>query len=281
VPFDDLDSLIQQTVSQFPLLGNQQIPDGWFDVSTFPPPNGTAPLGTESFEHEPPRNSTTSRYRGYSFRFLYDFTIRTGLVASFECATLAQRQQIVSAFHQSYLEQQALGSFGSIPPLSIPAEDVAAQVPGFVSGVELADNSLSSWSFWLHNPIVVKLQQVVLLVKNVVTVKPNNSTITLTWSTALEQQCLQFFSPPRFAKFIELYWAVWHPNVNFLHRPSFDPTSAKSILLAGMALIGKRCEPFPRAEGHSDRGRRLCIPGSRRQRRCQDVVQLRRGDGVY
>ena len=69
--------------------------------------------------------------------------------------------------------------------------------------------------------------------------RPNNSTISLTWSPALEQRCLHFFSPPRFAKFIELYWSVWHPNVNILHRPTFDPTSAKSVLLAGMALIGK------------------------------------------
>ncbi|KAK4039005.1 hypothetical protein C8A01DRAFT_16967 [Parachaetomium inaequale] len=246
VPFDDLDTLIQQTVSQFPLVGARPIPDGWVDVSSFPPPNGAAPPSIEPFQHEPPRSSTTtSPYRGYSFRFLSDFTSRTGLVSSFECATLAQRQQIVSAFHQSYLEQQPLDSFGVIPPLSVPSEEVASQIPGFVPGVELADNGLSSWSFWLHNPIVIKLQQVVLLVKNVVTVKPNNSTITLTWSTALEQQCLQFFSPPRFAKFIELYWAVWHPNVNFLHRPSFDPTSAKSILLAGMALIGACVSPDP------------------------------------
>lgn len=235
VPFNDLDSLIQETVSQFPL------PDGWFDV--FPQSN-VGPPGIEPFRHEPIRNPTTSRYRGYSFSFLGDFTSRTGLVSSFECATLEQRQQIVTAFHQSYLGQQPTDYFGALPPLSMAAAEVNTQHPGFPAGLQagLPDHSLSSWSSWLQNPTVIKLQQVVYLVKNVVTVRPNNSTITLNWSTALEQKCLNFFSPQRFAKFIELYWAVWQPNVALLHRPSFDPTSAKSILLAGMALIGKYCE---------------------------------------
>jgi hypothetical protein len=241
VPFDDLDTLIQETVSQF------QIPDSWFAVSPSQSSATTATLDVESepFHHNPPSDSLPSRYRGYSFRFLSDFTSRTGLVTSFECATLAQRQQIVSTFHQSYLDHQSLDSLGILPPPSLPPEELPSQIPGFVSSVGPESGGLSSWSFWLHNPIVVNLQQVVLLVKNVVRVKPNNSTITLNWSTALEQQCLRFFSPPRFAKFIELYWSVWHPNVNFLHRPTFNPTVTKPILLATMALIGKRPEVLP------------------------------------
>lgn len=240
VPFDDLDTLIQQTVSQFPLLEGQPIPDAWFETS-FPQSSAPPVPGIEAFHHhhEPVRSSPVSRYRGYSFSFLSDFTSRTGLVSSFECATLSQRQQIVSAFHHSYHEQQPPDFLWAIQPLPPPPEDTQLQDPRLLPGAGLADHGLSSWSSWLHNPIVIKLQQVVLLVKDVVLFRPNNSTITLTWSSALEQRCLHFFSPPRFAKFIELYWSVWHPNVNILHRPTFDPTNAKSILLAGMALIGK------------------------------------------
>ncbi|KAK4154678.1 hypothetical protein C8A00DRAFT_32498 [Chaetomidium leptoderma] len=241
LPFGDLDTLIQQAVSQFPLLEGQPMHDAWFDVG-FTPPNVTGAPGIEpSYQNEPIHSPPPPRYRGYSFRFLSDFTSRTGLVSSFECATLAQRQHIVAAFHQSYLEQPPPEFLGAIPSLAVlanPQED-----SGLPQGFALADHRLSSWSSWLHNPIVVQLQQVVLLVKNVVTVKPNNSTITLTWSTALEQRCLQFFSPPRFAKFIELYWSVWHPNVNILHRPTFDTTNAKLILLASMALIGACVSP--------------------------------------
>ena len=238
VPFEDLDTLIQETVSQFPLLEGQALHDGWFDAG-FPHPNLPAPLGIESFHHELGRRSPASRYRGYSFRFLYDFTSRTGLVSSFECATLLQRQQIVAAFHRSYPEQQPPDFLWAVPQLPSLPEDARPHASGLLPGVGLADRGLSSWSSWLQNPIVIKLQQVVLLVKDVVMSRPNNSTITLTWSSALEQRCLHFFSPPRFSKFIELYWSVWHPNVNILHRPTFDPTTAKSILLAGMALIGK------------------------------------------
>lgn len=239
VPGGDLDSLIQPAaVSQFPLA------DGWFDVN-FSQSNVGPPV-IEPFYHEPVRSPTTPRYRGYSFRFLSDFTSQTGLVSSFKCATLYQRQQIVAAFHQLCSGQQPIDYFGALPPLCMAPGDVTMQHPGLPAGLGLADHGLSSWSSWLHNPTVIKLQQVVYLVKNVVTARPNNSTITLNWSMALEQKCLDFFSPQRFAKFIELYWSVWHPNLTLLHRPSFDPTSAKSILLAVMALIGKYRERLAR-----------------------------------
>jgi hypothetical protein len=239
VPFDDLDTLIQEAVSHY------QIPDSWFDVSPSQSSGTTASLTIEpELFHKPPNDPLSSRYRGYSFHFLSHFTSKTGLISSFECATLAQRKQVVSAFHPSYLQQQPLDSFGIAPPSSLRPEEHPSQGSAFVSSAGPTISGLSSWSFWLHNPVVINLQQVVLLLKNVVRVKPNNSTITLDWSTALEQQCLQFFSPPRVAKFIELYWSVWHPNVNFLHRPTFDPTTTKPILLATMSLIGKRPEAF-------------------------------------
>jgi hypothetical protein len=238
VPFDDLDILIQQAVSQFPLWQSQPPPDPWLDHVNFPQLKATASPDNEPFQHEPARSSASSRYRGYSFKFLSDFTSRTGLVSSFECATLAQRQQIVAAFHQSYLEHQPPDFLLAAPSLSASPGEVNSHNPALPLNGIFPETDISSWSSWLHNPIVTKLQHIVMLVKNVVTVKPNNSSVTLNWSPALEQRCLQFFSPPRFAKFIELYWSVWHPNVNILHRPTFDPASTKSILLACMVLIG-------------------------------------------
>lgn len=263
--FYHLDDLVHHAVSHFPF-----IPDEWLGVDFSQP---TIPPDIEALHHFESNTgscATPSRgySRGYSFKFLDDFTCRTGLVSSFECATLSQRQQIVSAFHQSNLDDRPVDFLGTSSPLSTSPNDALGDVP--------TDNDLSSWSSWLHNPIVIKLQQVVLLIKDVVTVKPNNSTVTLTWSPALEQQCLEFFSPSRFAKFIELYWSVWHPNVNFLHRPSFDPTNAKCGLLAGMALVGKLLSTiltWLRSASDSIRGMR--ISRSRRQRRRQSVVQLR------
>ncbi|KAK4135923.1 hypothetical protein BT67DRAFT_448813 [Trichocladium antarcticum] len=230
-PFGNFDALVQQAVSLFPIL-----PDDWLGIDFSEP---AIQDSFESFRNEPGDDAAATRRHPYSFSFLYHFTSRTGLASSFDCATLQQRQQIVAAFHQCSPEQLQHGdSLGATPPPSVSAsfDDNPYAVP--------VSHGLS-WSSWLHNPIVLKLQQMVMLIKNVVTVRPNNSTITLTWTPALEQKCLQFFSPSRFAKFIELYWSVWHPNVNFLHRPTFDPAASKAVLLAAMALIGACVSPDP------------------------------------
>ncbi|KAK4117941.1 hypothetical protein N657DRAFT_685618 [Parathielavia appendiculata] len=243
IPFDDLDTFIAQAVSQFPMLDGPS-PDPWPDNASFTQSQATtASRGIDPFPQE---RSETSSYRGYSFRFLSERTSRTGLVSSFECATLAQRQQVVAAFHQSqYIEQQPPDFLLAVPSLPISADEVDPQNPSLPLGLVFPETDLSSWSSWTHDPVVIKLQQVVLLVKKVVTTKPHDRTITINWSAALEHRCRQFFSPPRFAKFIELYWSVWHPNVNILHRPTFDTASSKPILLAAMALIGSCVSPDP------------------------------------
>lgn len=131
-----------------------------------------------------------------SLRFLNKFTSNTGLVASFDCGTEAQRTCILSPVIQ-----------GS--------------------------------TTWLDNSLSLKTHQILLLVKEVVTIKPRNSAVSLDWSPVLEQMCLEFFSPPSLRKYLEFYWAIWHPNVNIIHRPSFDPVQAKPAVLATMALIGR------------------------------------------
>lgn len=92
---------------------------------------------------------------------------------------------------------------------------------------------------WLDNSLSLKTHQILLLVKEVVTIKPRNSAVSLDWSPVLEQMCLEFFSPPNLRKYLEFYWSIWHPNVNIVHRPSFDPVQAKPAVLATMALIGR------------------------------------------
>ena len=204
--------------------------EDWFSSLARP-----ADLEVDSSEPDS-KSSPGSESRGHSFEFLYDFTSRTGLVSSFECATLEQRQQIVSAFDHTYLASQQSMAMMMTPPSCLPPE---------FSTLPLGYPDVNGSTFvpmpyyGLHDPVVLKLQKIVLLITNIVTVRPKNSTVTLTWSQALEQQCLQFFSPYRFSKFIELYWSVWHPNVNIVHRPTFNPASAKCVLLAAMALLGE------------------------------------------
>ncbi|KAK1752718.1 hypothetical protein QBC47DRAFT_62099 [Echria macrotheca] len=240
VPFTDIDTVIHQAVSAFPLLPDQSVNGDWFGINFAQ--NESADAGAS--QAAPGSSPAASDSRGYSFDFLYDFTSRTGLVSSFECATLEQRQQIVASFDRAYLEQQEREPFVPVAPL-FPASNPSSQDAGYIEPDMHAAQGLVPYSYWLHNPIVIKLQKIVLLVKNVVTVKPNNSTVTLTWSPELEQRCIQFFSPYRFSKFIELYWSVWHPNVSIVHRPTFNPSTSKSILLAAMALIGACVSPDP------------------------------------
>lgn len=176
----------------------------------------------------------------YSFQFLADFTSRSGLVESFECGTISQRREVVSSFLDSTLENvgsnamqaSLLDTSETLVELDGPRDDTAAGSPKLPT-------LTSSWPSWLHNPMVTKLQQIILRIKEVVVVKPRNSTVTLSWSPALESRCLNFFSIARFGKFLELYWSVWHPNVNFLHRPTFDPMNSPTMLLAAMAIIGE------------------------------------------
>ncbi|KAL2795184.1 hypothetical protein BJX66DRAFT_350761 [Aspergillus keveii] len=158
-----------------------------------------------------------------SLRFLDKFTSNTGFVSSFDCGTEAQRHQVISDLHLPAMRplDPSLGSGQQfIPTDSLPAS-------------------------WIDDPLSLKTHQILLLVKEVVMIKPRNSAVTLDWSPVLEQMCLQFFSPANLRKFLQLYWSIWHPNVNFVHRPSFDPLSAKPSILATMALIGACVSPLP------------------------------------
>ncbi|RBR15653.1 uncharacterized protein FIESC28_07294 [Fusarium coffeatum] len=139
----------------------------------------------------------------YRFHFLDNFTRRSGLVDSFDCGTYDQRVQVVERFEETDIPCDAL----------------------------------------LPDPLSIQTHQILLNIKEVVTVKPRNSVVELEWSTVLEQTYMQFFSPRNIRKFLALYWHIWHPNVNFVHRPTFDPAKAKSILVAAMALIGASVSP--------------------------------------
>ncbi|KAL4738366.1 hypothetical protein BDV11DRAFT_206021 [Aspergillus similis] len=123
-------------------------------------------------------------------------------------------------------------------------------VDSFDCGTRYQREQMLSWSqqdswTWLDDSLSLKTHQILLLVKEVVMIKPRNSAVTLDWSPVLEQMCLQFFSPSSLRKYLQSYWAIWHPHVNIVHRPSFDPVEAKPAVLATMALIGACVSPNP------------------------------------
>ncbi|CAK7234542.1 hypothetical protein SEUCBS140593_008978 [Sporothrix eucalyptigena] len=150
----------------------------------------------------------------YTFHFLDDFTKKTGLV-TFDCGTTLQASQVTQLVASSRTSGHQADSLSSLPPQPSPFQD----------------------------PLIVKTHQILFRIREVATIKPRNSTVTLDWSPHLEQQCLQFFSPPNLHKFLALYWARWHPNVNIVHRPTFEPVDAKCVLVVAMALIGACMSP--------------------------------------
>ncbi|KAK1782025.1 hypothetical protein QBC45DRAFT_18517 [Copromyces sp. CBS 386.78] len=272
VHFDDLDNLLHDAAGQFPMFEQNDIsiPD-WLEIGL---PIGAPPTDTPEATTTPRSSPSSESHRGYSFHFLYDFTSRTGLLNSFECGSYAQRRAVVDAFYASYTEQQKqhqrlqqmqqhqqhlqqqqqIHEQVEFHPMVSQLQNPMGQAPLSPASSSTVSTSATSndygympwtlWSSWLSNPIIIKLQEIVVSIMNVVRHKPSNSSLgTLTWTPEKEQECLQFFSPQRFAKYIELYWSCWHSNINFLHRPSFDPTSAKPVLLAAMVIIGATVSP--------------------------------------
>ncbi|KAF5984154.1 C2H2 zinc finger transcription factor [Fusarium bulbicola] len=162
----------------------------------------------------------------YSFHFLDNFTRKSGLVDSFDCGTLEQRVQVEASHRSVEGHDTRITELDELVHLNSSSRDLPR-----MQGLDL------------HDPLIIQTHQILLDIKEVVTVKPRNSVVELEWSTILEQTCIQFFSPHNLRKYLALFWHIWHPNVNFVHRPTFDPVTSKSILVACMALIGASVSP--------------------------------------
>ena len=167
----------------------------------------------------------------YSLRFLDRFTSSSGLVESFDCGTERQRKQVWLKLQREAASYQPLQTMsGCLLSSELPFDPLDPPPTGDANGLS---------PDWLNDPLSLKTHQILLLIRNIVTVKPRNSAVTLDWSPGLQQSCLQFFAPSNLRKFLGLYFAIWHPNVNFVHRPSFDPGTAKPAVLATMTVIGE------------------------------------------
>lgn len=224
-----------------PIFGTSPV-DTLFDPcpAQKPSPNWQDLLDLSPGSHAVSEASASNVDNRNSLCFLDKFTSNTGLVMSFDCGTHEQREQVAASIEREILSQvpqttqattssfDLLPDFGSVIPSSSILEDTS-------------DDSLKD-EFplnWLNDPLSLKTHEILLSIEEVVTIKPRNSSVALDWSPALKGACLHFFSPPNLRRFLGFYWAIWHPNVNFVHRPTFDPLAAKPTVLAAMALIGR------------------------------------------
>ena len=91
--------------------------------------------------------------------------------------------------------------------------------------------------------LLLKSHEIVSLVRETVETKPRNNPVLFDWSPALETLCMDFFSPKHICLWLELYWAIWHPNVNYMHRATFNGKTSKASLVAAMCTIGALVSP--------------------------------------
>ncbi|KAK4949702.1 hypothetical protein LTR10_011543 [Elasticomyces elasticus] len=96
---------------------------------------------------------------------------------------------------------------------------------------------------WLSDPLSLKSHEIITSIKDVVLQKSKNSCVDLSWSNTAEQCCLQFFSPRNIRRYSYFYWAIWHPNVNIVHKATFNSASSKPELVAAMAVMGACVSP--------------------------------------
>ncbi|KAJ4198775.1 hypothetical protein NW767_008766 [Fusarium falciforme] len=166
-----------------------------------------------------------------SFDFLYTFTSRTGLVESFDCGTLAQRAQTVSEFLQDEAARQAKTALFNVE-----------------GGLQSSSQPLClglGTSLLFQDPLITVTRKIVAEIHDLSTNNVRRSAATKDYSSTTEQGCLQFFSPLHLRKFLALFWNIWHPNCPFIHRQSFDPTTAKPSLVASMVVTGACVSPEP------------------------------------
>ncbi|RSL83513.1 hypothetical protein CEP51_004468 [Fusarium floridanum] len=143
-----------------------------------------------------------------SFDFLYTFTSLTGIVQSFDCGTLSQRTQTVTEFLQDEAARQAKTAL-------------------------------------FNDPLITMTRKIVAEIHDLSTSNVRRSAAMKDYSSTTEQSCLQFFSPLHLRKFLALFWNIWHPNCPYIHRQTFDPTTAKPSLVAAMVITGACVSPEP------------------------------------
>lgn len=172
----------------------------------------------------------------FDLTFLDNFTKQTGLVNSFDCG-----------------------------PLSLRLECLA-----FATSASSVFNDSED-----STHLIRKCQEIINLIQEVASVRYRNSSVDIVWSVTISKNCQRFFTPQNVRKYIYLYWSIWHPNVNILHKPTMDLACIKPGLLAAIAIMGMYAYVMSL---HTERCRCCCLARQDRWRKRSTLVQFCRGD---
>ncbi|GIJ85676.1 hypothetical protein Asppvi_004537 [Aspergillus pseudoviridinutans] len=108
---------------------------------------------------------------------------------------------------------------------------------------ETIDPSLIDLSSSNGDILVRKAHEITENLHRVITTKSGRTIIKLDWSPAVQESCSAFFSASNIRRFLEYFWSLWYPSCPIVHRPSFDPETARTALLCVMLIIGACLSP--------------------------------------
>lgn len=188
-----------------------------FDSSSFA--SGLFSLPSASTEIKP----------GITFQYMKRFTQCSGLVNSFECGALSERQRVI-AREDGPAGGTAMATGAHTLPRTL---DLSISVPG-------------DWP--TQEDTRAMTASIVSMFRDVTLNKSRGSKISICWSPSVEASCYRFFSGPDLARNLALFWSSWHPNCPILHKPTFSVAGSSPGLIASMAIIGACLSPC-----HSDR----------------------------
>ena len=130
--------------------------------------------------------------------WLERFTHNNGLISLFDCGTEAQRSLADASFR------------ARLDP-TLPSAPLHKRI----SPSTTTDEIVQAVDF-TNDPLAPLSIDIVTLLEEVVNRKSLNSYITLLWSLDLEVMSMDFFGPQRLRLYLDFYWAIWHPNANFM-----------------------------------------------------------------
>jgi hypothetical protein len=216
------------------------------------------------------------------FEYLARHTNTTGLVNSFDCGTMAEREQVAS----QYLSGEALSteicsssdrlmdsrgfpsthehpwpslSYSGID-LTLPDQSVewTQQTPvpeqHFEGDMRTIDPRRLSIdlkpctypSTQLDDPLLSQIERILSLLREASVQHSSRLPGKQEGKSEFnEDLCRSFFNPRSIRKFLDLYWAGWNPNCPVIHKPTFDECTLPPGLLAAMTLLGACLSPHP------------------------------------
>ncbi|KAH6988257.1 hypothetical protein BKA56DRAFT_728961 [Ilyonectria sp. MPI-CAGE-AT-0026] len=239
------DNVLKNTVSATELHGGQDTRDMFWWSSGF---TSSMPLMNEpttrleSLMSLEANNFATTleqpSYRlGGPFEYLVSLTRGNGLATCFDCAHASSNWDSMcidpdetwnSITFDLTLTQ---GTFEGAENAQVPLEEQP-------SILHSQDFSTPASIEWISKPMAMKTNEIVDSIKGVLCNKRPTSTVTLNWSSLLQQMSIKMFSPPQISHRLDTFWYLWYPNCPILHKPTFSILEARSGLISSMLLIG-------------------------------------------